>query len=392
MVRVIHTTSSLVPEAGGPARSVPGLCSALSELGFDVHILAADLGDQYSDPLISPENQFKVNLLPCRFHQDLKPIWIPGYRKTLMDLSKTGEQVLIHDHGLWLPRNRIAQMVSNNLNIPLVVSTRGMLEPWALQFGRGRKWLAWVAYQKKQLADTSVLHATSREEAAHLSRLGLKRPIALIPNGVKVPTIGFQPNDKPPGGGRILFLSRIHPKKGLLNLVEAVKRLSLIDWEVVIAGYDELGHLEEVRQAVQKSSHSDMFRFIGPVENQKKWDLYSSADIFVLPTYSENFGMVVAEALACGVPVLTTKGTPWGELISHECGWWVEPTIEGLAAGLEQALMCSAAERKRMGENGRVLVQQKYSWAAVAKKMITLYDWVLGLGEKPELFVDEKNE
>ena len=178
-------------------------------------------------------------------------------------------------------------------------------------------------------------------------------------------------------------MSRLHPKKGLLNLIEALA-ISLPDsWEVIIAGPDEENHRHEVECAVRRTQLTNKVTFLGPVDDGKKWAIYQSADLFVLPSFSENFGIVVAEALASGVPVITTIGTPWQELETHNCGWWIDIGVEPLAEALQIAMSLTDEERLRMGQNGRRLIEQKYNWSDVADKMITVYQWVLGQGSKP---------
>ena len=125
------------------------------------------------------------------------------------------------------------------------------------------------------------------------------------------------------------------------------------------------------------------FSFAGPVQEARKWDFFARADLFVLPSFSENFGLVVGEALAAGVPAITTRGTPWQELVTQRCGWWVDVGVEPLAAALREAVACSDAERAEMGRRGRRLVEEKYAWPAVARQMKAFYEWVLGGGPTP---------
>lgn len=130
--------------------------------------------------------------------------------------------------------------------------------------------------------------------------------------------------------------------------------------------------------------HGVPVEWVGEVDEMAKWDLYGSADLFVLPTFSENFGIVVAEALASGVPVVTTTAAPWGALAEHRCGWWVDVGVEPLAEALREATALSDAARHTMGRRGRALVEERYSWAHVAEQMRTAYGWVTGNGDRPE--------
>jgi len=285
----------------------------------------------------------------------------------------------------------MAAQVARERHIPFIISTRGMLTPWAMRFHGFKKRLAWLLYQRCDLQYAQVLHATSRQEADELRALGLTQPVAIIPNGVSLPPEiqkpGLTPPSAQPDTRTALFLSRIHPKKGLLDLVEAWHAVKPINWRAVIAGGDEDGHQSEVQAKVGRLNLEKEFSFFGPVDDEAKWDLYRSADLFVLPTHSENFGIVIAEALACGLPVITTHGTPWEELRQCNCGWWVEIGSKPLSVALKQAVDLSDEERRAMGRRGRKLVEENYTWGAAANRMAAVYHWMLGLGDKPECVV-----
>lgn len=303
----------------------------------------------------------------------------------LKELFLTHRIQIIHDNGCWLPTNYIVMKTTSQHKIPLIVSPHGMLEPWAFNNRRGRKQLAWHLFQKRELHQAKVLHATSMAEANNLRRLGFTQPIAIIPNGVDLPPYQQNQQSKVIQNRRtLLFLSRVHPVKGLLNLIAALKNIDFSNWRVVIAGPNEDDHLRDVEAAVASANLQDKVSFVGAVDRHQKWELYQQADLFVLPTFTENFGIVVAEALAVGVPVITTKGAPWQELETHRCGWWVDIGVEPLAQALKTAMNLTDQERAIMGQNGRRLVEQKYSWSDVAAKMAAVYRWMLSEGNKPD--------
>jgi glycosyltransferase involved in cell wall biosynthesis len=283
---------------------------------------------------------------------------------------------------MWLPTNAVAAWVAHQRDIPLIVSTRGMLTSWSLRHHRWKKRLAWWGYQRHVFAEAAAFHVTSSEEIEALRSLGLHQPAALIPNGVPLPSL---PGTAEPTGPvrRALFLSRVHPKKGLPMLLEAWANVAPEGWELVIAGPSENGHRAELEEKVRRLQLGDDVRFAGPVPDAKKWDEYRQADLFVLPTHSENFGIVVAEALAAKCPVITTTGAPWEDLDTHGCGWWTEPTVPSLTEALRDALGRSDAERRRMGERGRAVVEEKYSWPGVAGEMKRVYRWMVEGGEHP---------
>ena len=311
----------------------------------------------------------------------LRVRFCPGFAKKITQLHGEIGLSIIHDNGLWLPSNYASAKAAKSLQIPLIVSTRGMLEPWALKYRGWKKQFVWLAWQKAAIDRAAVLHATAPKEADNLRALGLNNPIAVIPNGVGLPEFSHKIR------GDIktaLYLSRIHPVKGLMNLVEAWAQVKPQGWRMVVAGPSEANHDKEIKRAVINAGLEDQFEFPGPVDDILKWDLYQQADIFVLPTFSENFGIVVAEALASEVPVITTKGTPWRDLEDQRCGWWVDIGSDPLADALKEAMALNDDERLEMGRRGRTLIKEKYSWAKIAADMLEVYTWVHNGGTPPD--------
>jgi glycosyltransferase involved in cell wall biosynthesis len=249
--------------------------------------------------------------------------------------------------------------------------------------GRLKKSLAWSAYQRRDLASATALHATSQEEAAEIRALGLQQPIAVIPNGIQPPEAITRPESN--GHARALFLSRIHPKKGLLNLVRAWKAVQPpSEWELVIAGPDENGHRAEVESLVQRLDLRQQVKLIGEVDDDKKWVLYASADVFVLPSFSENFGTCVVEALSCGVPVITTTGAPWQDLPRLGFGWRSSPTVEGVSESLRQVISMPRAELRARGAGAADWVRRTFSWDGAARQMISFYEWFQNEASRPD--------
>jgi glycosyltransferase involved in cell wall biosynthesis len=233
------------------------------------------------------------------------------------------------------------------------------------------------------LQTARALHATALQEADNLRRLGLRQPIAVVPNGVKMPPL-LKPLRSPATPHIALFLSRIHPKKGLLELVEAWRVTRPSDWKVIIAGPDEGGHRRVVEEKIRRAGLGNNFEFAGMVDGAAKTALYQRAELFLLPSFTENFGVVVAEALACGVPVITTKGTPWQGLMTHRCGWWIDIGVEHLIAAIQEATSLLDEERHAMGQRGRQYVERNFGWSSIAEQMLSVYRWILGQGDKPD--------
>ena len=171
-----------------------------------------------------------------------------------------------------------------------------------------------------------------------------------------------------------------------MHLVEAWKTLRPKGWRVVIAGQDDAGYRGELESAIRRYDLTDDFIFRGFVSLEEKARLYREADLFVLPTYSENFGLVVPEALSHSIPVITTRGTPWEELNKYRCGWWTGIGTEPLTEALREAISLPDRERKEMGERGRELVKERYSFTRLGKELKTLYQWLIN-GDKPPPYV-----
>jgi glycosyltransferase involved in cell wall biosynthesis len=264
-----------------------------------------------------------------------------------------------------------------------------MLEPWALAYKAKKKWLAWMIYQRRIIDSAAAAVATSEQECANIKRLFPKLPVAVIPNGVDLPTAdSVRPAGRSIGsGGTVLFMSRIHPVKNLLGLVAGWRALPPAvahGWRLVIAGPDEAGHGQEIATLVRQLGLQESVMLIGPVNEDQKGAIYRSSDVFVLPSFSENFGLVVAEAMAYALPVIATTGTPWRELQLRGCGWWVGTDPRSLAGALEEAICSTIEKRRAMGEVGRTYVQEEFSWDRIAASTIALYEWLLGSAPRPE--------
>ena len=183
----------------------------------------------------------------------------------------------------------------------------------------------------------------------------------------------------------ILFLGRIHPKKGIDNLLQAWHAVEhkYPDWDLKIVGPDNSGYLVDM-QALCAQLKLTRVKFIDAVYGADKLQLYRDANLFVLPTHSENFGMTVAEALAAGTPAIVSKGAPWSGLEGNIAGWWIDIGVDSLVACLEKAMALSNAELMNMGESGRDWMIRSYSWDHIGQQMAAVYRWLVGGGSPPE--------
>lgn len=279
---------------------------------------------------------------------------------------------LVHINGIWNPQNWGFQKAAQKLGIKVIVSPHGMLEPWIMARNPLKKKIALLLYQKKAIQRSAHIHATAQMESTHIQALGFKNPICIIPNGIDLNEVkGIK---KYYGTRKMVFLSRIHPKKGIELLLEAWRNTKTNGWILEIAGNGDENYIASLNQSVHdlKSVH-----FVGAKYGEAKWNFLRSADVMVLPTHSENFGIVVAEALAVGVPVITTQGTPWEDLETYECGWWINLSVSNLEKIIGKVTHTPFGELEIMGKKGRQLVTEKYEMKAVTNKIIDLYQKVL---------------
>lgn len=299
----------------------------------------------------------------------------------------------VHIHGIWSPRLARQSLLAHRRGLPCILSPHGMLQPWALRHKRFKKAIAWRLYQQGLLQKVSVLHASSKSEAEQFKRLRLQARIAVIPWGVPLPALPVADQHTPHGGAKgvrtALFVGRIYPVKGMPLLVEAWSRVRPPGWKMKIVGPDEAGHRSEVEALVQQRGLASDFEFIGELNGEPKRAAYESADLFILPSHTENFGMAIGEALAHGVPVITTQGAPWKLLEEERCGWWTPVSIDGIAAALADATSRSPEELQAMGQRGYDLVRKKFTWEKAAAEMKAVYEWVLGQGNKPDCVVND---
>ncbi len=374
--------------AGGPTFSVAALCEATAIAGALQCLFTVQAPAGEAEHIPNPDLVETVRVRGFHF-QRLRLLWSPSFKAALRSFCLEHGVHVIQSHEIWTQPNHVAVVVARELGLPLVVSTHGMLEPWAWRYHAWKKRPAWWLWQFRDLSAAAALRATAQQEVRALRTLGLRNPIALIPNGVDLPQVSERSEIRMQKSNvrTALFLSRIHPKKGLLNLVAAWRQARPGGWRMVVCGPDECGHTGQVKQAVAEAGLAGEFDFKPPVYGLEKEALYASADLFVLPTFSENFGIAIAEALAAGVPVITTTETPWEELRERRCGWWIDLGIASLAAALREATSLSDQERGEMGRRGRRLVEEKYSWPQIGRDMLAVYQWVLGQGPRPAFVV-----
>ncbi len=372
-MKVICVVPTISEEADGVADVVRNLCNSMIASSVDVRLAALEWSRLPSQPKYL--TSFPLGRGPRRLGLS------PQMRRWLLAEVKSGKVDIIHNHGLWMMPNVYAGNACSKSNCQLLVSPHGALSSWALARSALVKNVFWKLFQGPALRTAACFHATAESEYADIRRLGFKQPVCIIPCGVNL-----HPLEQKQGGARrqLLFLGRIHPKKGVDILLHAWHSVEhrFPDWDLVVAGPDNGGYLAEM-QALADTLQLKRIVFRGPLFGAEKWQAFRDASLYVLPTHSENFGITVAEALSAGTPTIVTHGAPWARLEEHGAGWWIEIGVAPLVACLEQALATSPQRLREMGQIGRVWVERDFSWERISAQFLVTYRWLLDGGEPP---------
>ena len=355
---------------------IPSIDRTSGGVGAYMQLLTTELGKLVELHVATHREANPLTLENCTVH------YIPKNNNPFSNKGKTEFLTLLNDikpdvfhtNSCWLPLSARTTIWAKNIGYTVVYTPHGMLEPWIMKRHYWtKKFPASLLFQKRGIQIANVIHATAESEKHNLTQLGWNNNIEVIPNCVEIDKITMK--ESWIRNKNILFLSRIHVKKGINFLIEAIANLKadLQGYTINIAGEGEESYINELKQLASKLGVADLIHFIGGVYGDKKWELFKKADLFVLPTHSENFGIVVAEALACGIPVVTTQGTPWQELESYHCGWWTEIGTEATTKALKEFLQCTETQLEQMGKNGKKLIEEKYSSQKVAQDMVELY-------------------
>src|SRR5262249_8956014 len=293
---------------------------------------------------------------------------------------------VIHNHGLWLMPNVHAGWAASRFRTPLIVAPRGMLGRAALSFSPIKKMLFWHLVQGPAIRWAACYHATSLQEYEDIRAYGLTQPVAIIPNGVDLPHPQATRTSKDVAAERVvLSLGRIHRKKGLDRLVRAWAKVeaSHPGWQLRIVGPPEMDHDAELRALVE-TLKLNRVSIEPPLYGEKKDVAFRKADFFVLPSLNENFAMTVAESLAAGTPVISTRGAPWAGLELERSASSIDHGVEPLATALSDAMALPRAALAAMGARGRAWMVRDFGWDAIASKMVAVYGWLAGKAVLPE--------
>ena len=379
-MKVLQVISGMGLKAGGPTACTYQLLKGIQEKGLQADLLTFDTEDD--DEIISRESFMKI-LTPPR-----NPRF--GYSKKLKYwLEDNKDYDLYHINGLWQYMSHATALSVRKEHKPYVISPHGMLYPEGLKKSGWVKKVSLALFQRKDLRKATALHATSPKEMMYLRAFGLTQPIAVIPNAINVGDVSKLDAQTQRSKRKIGFLGRLAPIKNLELLIEAWanSKATTQHAELVIIGDGDDSYVEQLKLIIKNKKLDNIF-FTGFLTGKVQEAMMQQLSYLVLPSKSENFGMVVTEALARQIPVIASKGTPWKELNTHRCGWWIDSDLASLSNALEAALNLDETQRLEMGINGRVLVENKYSKEAVSKMMITFYKWILSETKELPPFVN----
>lgn len=360
-MKIIHYIPSIDRMAGGISTYMQVLAKPLGTMA-EVHIMT----HASENPL--PMENCKVHDIPR--YRPFSSVW----KKAVVDLLDSVRPDIVHVNCCWTPDCAMIQRLAQKRGYKVVLTPHGMLEPWIIKRHYWtRKVPALWLYQKAAVQMADCVQATAESERDNLLKLGYNSNIKVVRLGIDAESIEMKRSWKK--SRQILFLSRVHVKKGINFLVEAADVLhnELQGYKILVAGEGDADYVEAMKRMICDRGLQDIVQLIGGVYGDEKWRLFQTSDFFVLPTHSENFGLAIAESLASGTPVITTVGTPWSDLNSSEAGAWIKIGTEPLVETLRRFLGLSEDELETMGHNGRKLIETKYSAHVMAEQMMEVY-------------------
>lgn len=390
-IRVLHVIPAISQYYGGPVKAVLGMCRALNQAGVHADIAStdADVQGNLDIPLRMPFQMegttiycFRCSLLrQYGFSPELTG-WI---RRNLRNYD------LVHIHAFFSYVPVPLLYYAKKYNVPYIIRPSGELSPWPLKQSRMKKRLYLSLFGRHCLNTASALHLTSEDERTAARRLAPGTPSVVIPLG----TDTFNEKEFPLRGGfrkkypmldhkkLIVFLSRLDHIKGLDRLLPAISALAMgrDNFTMVIAGSGEREYEAHVRDLVLAHGLQEKVIFTGFVQGQDKMDLLRDADVFVLPSYHENFGIAVIEAMAVGAPVVISNNVGIHYEVTEYGAGIVTSCESGEIAHALSRLLENESLRRRMGENGRRLVWEKFTWGKIAVGLMELYKAILSQGK-----------
>jgi glycosyltransferase involved in cell wall biosynthesis len=386
-MRVLHVIPSIAPRYGGPSTAIISMVTALDDFCESTSIATTD-----ADGKNSSHQSFSasVNVIVNFFKRDYSETWKISFQLRKWLISNVNNYDLVHIHALWSFSTAVAAKACMNMHVPYVIRPAGMLSSYSWQHKGWKKQLYWRLLERKTIQNASAFHATSPGEEQDIKRVHADARVFVIPNGVEDSAFTY-PVTKNNNEVRrkltwidnkpvILFLSRLHPKKGIVDrLLPAMTELQS-NAQLIIVGDEDShypGYKVEVEAEIKKLNLSGHVHLMKPVWGNDRWDYLDIADLFVLPSHSENFGIVVAEAMARGCPVVTTVEVQSAPLVEEaKAGVIVDGESKELAAAIDR-LLNKPGLRSSMASSGKQYSRENLRWDRIGKQIASMYSSIL---------------
>lgn len=388
-MKILQTIPYMHVSQGGPSICTYNLLEGLYKLGVSVDLLS-------SKPIVNSKRKKEeilgkgrpwIELLECDYRTPL------ALSKNVDEYLKEKEYELYHANTLWLYTTHATCLHARTIDKPYILSTHGMLYPTALKISRWKKKIMGALWYNEDIMKATCIHTTCYQEMEYVRAYGYKGPIAIIPNPVVFPeevNLSFRDEKlkyRIQNKKQIGFLGRLHPIKKVENIIYAMALLN--EKESKLLSFQVMGKFDEsyeafLRAEVKRLNLEDCVSFVGFVSGLEKYERLSQMSALMVPSEQENFGMIVSEALICGTPVYASFGTPWNELIEHNCGWWKDNDPKTIVEVIREILFMEDSEIRAMGVRGRQLIEEKYEQHKVASMMRDLYFWLITGKTKPE--------
>lgn len=390
-MRIHSIIENISDEYGGPANSLPNLLEAIrAELAINSVIYSVSRSDNEKNEFIA---RFSIPWVQCKANGVDKLKYSSELKNRLVAELSDGD--ILFSNNLWNYPAFLSAQLAQSKKMPHIVSIRGTLYPWSLSQGKLRKKIAWHLFQKRALQKASLVHVTCVDEHNAVRALGIKSPIAIVPHGINyddyqnlpakkqaIEDLGLN-NDKK----YILFMSRLHKKKGLDLLLEVWPELVKFypDWCLLIVGPDYSNYTDKISALALENKIADNIKTMGMLTGHAKKSALAASEFFVLPSFTENFGVVIGEALAAGLPAITTTGTPWAEINTFKCGKHISLSKQNVYQALQEMMDLDEIALATMSKNAKSLIKKNYSWSAQALKFGKALDFVSTGKQAPDV-------
>ena len=381
-MKILQTITDLNLSSGGAASATLNLFDELQRQEVDTTLLTL-LPHHPNDLFMGSDRKGIV-----AFEYDGKTKFV--YSRNLKKyLSENRGFDLYHANGIWTSPTHITARTALKLKKPYIITVHGMLNENALKYTPMGKRAFLYLFQKEELSKAACIHATSKYEAECIRKAGISTPVAIIPNGIKKSEI-WNCKKHEESFCRFAYIGRIDPVKNIETLLEAWYKSGFVknDRELlIIGGCSDASYLKKLHTFTNRYRLENV-HFTGQISHKETERIFATIKYLILPSKSECFGMVVPEALAKGIPVIATEGTPWSELNDYRCGWWIKNDTSSLCDALVTAYSTSEKDYNEMSENGIKVVTGKYTIEECAKKMKLLYEYILGINNnKPDFII-----